>query len=331
MPRTLEPLGDVSYEGLDVSAFQEDVDFSRVRAAGRTAVYIRSSVGTDYVDPRLESNYAGARDNGLLVGFYHCVTARNATEALAEARFFVDTLRGKRTDLCLAMDFEQFGELDDEQVNGIAQTFLNAIVRESGKEAVIYTGAYHARTLWSDALAARYPLWVAQHGAALPEYNDQWPGWVGFQYSARGRVRGISGCVSLDRFTRGILVSDAAALPGQPAPRPEPREKLIRITVRRGEPLTRLAAQYGVTVGALIHLNAIRDPDRIRAGEKLYVRVTADFPDQCCDTYTVHRGDTLWDIARRFDTTVARLAGVNKLSDPDALRPGQRLTLGLCG
>ena len=35
--------------------------------------------------------------------------------------------------------------------------------------------------------------------------------------------------------------------------------------------------------------------------------------------------------ARRFDTTVARLAGINKLSDPDALRPGQRLTLGLCG
>ena len=69
MAKYLNPLGEIAYEGLDVSVFQGIIDFARVRAAGKTAVYIRASLGEDYVDPRFEQNYAGARENGLLVGF----------------------------------------------------------------------------------------------------------------------------------------------------------------------------------------------------------------------------------------------------------------------
>lgn len=325
----LQPIGAITREGIDVSAFQGAIDFARVREAGKTAVYIRATLGTDYVDPRMEENYAGARDNGLLVGFYHYVTARSTDAAVEEARFFVDTIRGKHVDLRLAMDFESFGNLADAQINAIARAFLDAVVQESGKEAVIYTGAFRARTLWDAALARDYPLWVAEYGAE-PEDNDKWAGWVGFQYSSTGRVNGISGNVDLDRFTDGILVSEASPVPGTPTPMPIRTDKLICITVRRGDTLTAIARTYGTTVAQLVRLNAITNPDRIYAGQQLYVRVSSDYPADCCDIYTVRRGDTLWDIARRFGTTPERLAGINKIRNPDVIITGRKLMLGQC-
>ena len=43
--------------------------------------------------------------------------------------------------------------------------------------------------------------------------------------------------------------------------------------------------------------------------------------------YQVQQGDTLWDIAKKFDTTVERLIEVNELTEPDALVPGQQLLI----
>ena len=331
MAKYLNPLGEIAYEGLDVSVFQGIIDFARVRAAGKTAVYIRASLGEDYVDPRFEQNYAGARENSLLVGFYHYITARGEAAAVREARFFVGQLRGKQVDLRLAMDFEQFGGLNAAQINAIARAFLDTVTVESGKQAIIYTGASRARTLWDAALAKDYPLWAAEYGAALPEFNDKWAGWAGFQYTDRGRVDGIAGNVDLDRFTKAVLQDDASAIPGAPAPKPSSGTKLICVAVRRGDTLGAIARKYGTTVQALARLNGLADPNRIRAGESLYVRVPSSREGDCCDTYEVRPGDTLSAIARRFDTSVRRLAGINRLSDPDRIQPGQTLILGQCG
>ncbi len=44
-------------------------------------------------------------------------------------------------------------------------------------------------------------------------------------------------------------------------------------------------------------------------------------------TVTVRRGDTLWGIARRYGTTVSRLAALNGLRNPDLIYPGQNIRL----
>lgn len=211
MAEYLKPIGNVIHEGIDVSVFQGSINFQRVREAGKTAVYIRSSLGSNYVDPNFRENYQNARANGLLVGFYHYVTARSTDEARQQARFFVDTVRGKQMQMRLAMDYEHFDGQTDREINDIAHEFMDELVTASGKEAVVYTGAYHAKVLWDQALADKYPLWVADYGAVLPEYNDKWRGWVGFQYSDKGEMGGIRGRVDLDRFTEGILLSDTSS------------------------------------------------------------------------------------------------------------------------
>lgn len=71
------PSSNTIYQGIDVSRWQGNIDFSRVKASGISVVYIKSSEGKSYIDPYFEKNYANATANGLKVGFYHYVTARS--------------------------------------------------------------------------------------------------------------------------------------------------------------------------------------------------------------------------------------------------------------
>ena len=79
------------------------------------------------------------------------------------------------------------------------------------------------------------------------------------------------------------------------------------------------------TVSELVRMNNIANPDRIYEGQVLIIR-----PGSCNDTYVVRRGDTLSAIAARYGTTVARLAGINGISNADRIYVGQVLDLGLC-
>ena len=65
------------YEGIDVSRWQGNINFSLVNNSGISIVYIKSSEGRTYIDPYYEKNYSEAKANGLKVGFYHYVTAKS--------------------------------------------------------------------------------------------------------------------------------------------------------------------------------------------------------------------------------------------------------------
>lgn len=97
------PSSDKIYQGIDVSSWQGNIDFSAVKNSGIEFVYIKSSEGTRYIDPYFEQNYQNAKANGLKVGFYHYVTARNTDEARAQANFFARVISNKSPDCRLAM------------------------------------------------------------------------------------------------------------------------------------------------------------------------------------------------------------------------------------
>lgn len=89
------PSSDTIYQGIDVSNWQGLINYSAVRNSGIEVVYIKSSEGQSYIDPYFETNYANAKANGLKVGFYHYVTARNTQEAQAQADFFARVVSRK--------------------------------------------------------------------------------------------------------------------------------------------------------------------------------------------------------------------------------------------
>lgn len=317
------------YSGIDVSVYQGSINFTEVKNSGVQIVYIRSSEGTGYVDTYFRRNYEQAKANGLRVGFYHYVDARTVEQAKAEARFFVSTISGTSPDCRLAMDFESFGNLSVAQINEIGEAFLTTVEALTGKQMVIYSNTYTARAIWSQDLANRYPLWVAQYYVNAPSANGKWNNWVGFQYTDRGSVPGIAGNVDRDQFTAGILLNGTDPIPNPGTPPPSQGTTIY--TVQSGDTLSGIAMRYGTTVSSIVSLNNIANPNLIYPGQRLVITTsngnTGGNSGGSSSVYIVRSGDTLSGIAMRYGTTTATLASINHITNPNLIYPGQRLII----
>ncbi len=195
-----------SLHGIDISRWEGRIDFERVRKNGIRIVYIKATQGTDYVDPDFERNYRDAHKEGLAIGFYHYVTARSINEAREEARFFASHIREKVQHVKPAMDFEVFGELTTAEIREISQHFLTTLEEKTKHKPVIYSDSSNASSRFADDRFREYPLWIAEYGVTRPNMENPWHRWSGWQYTDRGRVRGISGYVDRDYFRRDILI-----------------------------------------------------------------------------------------------------------------------------
>jgi LysM repeat protein len=100
-----------------------------------------------------------------------------------------------------------------------------------------------------------------------------------------------------------------------PTSTPPPGQCTVFYTVRWGDTLYSIARRYGVTVQAIVAANNITNPNLIRVGQQLCIPggVTPPPPQQPC-TYVVQRGDTLYGIALRYNTTYYELARINGIS-----------------
>ena len=294
------PSGEIVYKGIDVSEWQGNINFKEVAEAGIEVVYIRVSEGTNYKDPYFRENYDKAKANGLRTGFYHFLTATNTEEAKEQARFFVSNIKGLEPECKLAMDFEVFNGLGVNEINNVAMAFLTTVEELSGKECVIYSDAYNAREVFSKELANKYPIWVADYFVEEPESNGKWDTWVGFQYTDRGRIKGINGNVDRDEFTGGIFLNNNSKIPTDTVP--DRTENLKYVVVNGGNTLSQIAKEYNTSYQYLAKINNIKNPNLIYVGQKIKVPVLNN--NQIHDTshklYIVRRGNTLTQIAREY-------------------------------
>lgn len=292
------PSSDTLYEGIDVSQWQGEIDFEKVKNDNIRVVYIRSSEGFGYTDPYFRVNYEKAKAAGLKVGFYHYMTAKTPEQARIQARLFVSLIKNMDFDCRLAMDYEYFYGLNKAQINAAARTFLSEVQRLSGKAVVLYSDAYDAAEVFE---ITQYPVWVADYGTSEPQ-NGNWKTWIGFQYTDAGRINGIIGRVDRDKFTSEIFLSDDG-------------ESDV-YTVQKGDTLWAIAVKYGTTVSELARLNGISNPNLIYPGQRLVLTESRI-------SYTVRRGDTLWGIAQKYKTSVKKLADLNKISNTSLIYPGE--------
>lgn len=325
----LEPASEPVYEGIDVSTYQGDINYTKVKEAGIKIVYIKASEGTYLVDPQFRNNYQKAKENGLKVGFYHYVVARTQEEAIQEAEFFYAVIKGTTPDCRLAMDFESFGELTNEQINEISLAFLQKLQELTNKEVVIYSNAYSARTKFSVELAQLYPLWIAEYGVEVPTSNVNWNNWIGFQFTDKGEVSGINGYVDRDKFTKEIFLSTAGEVIPEPEnPQPPENNEVIYI-VKRGDTLSQIAKDYGVSVQSIVDNNGIVNPNLIYVGQKLIIKGGTENAggEQNQVVYIVKRGDSLSQIAQNYRVSVQSIVNSNNIANPNLIYVGQRLII----
>ncbi len=315
--------------GIDVSNWQGYIDYSQVKSAGINVVYIKSSQGNNIVDAYFRINYNNAKANGLKVGFYHFLTARTETEAIEQADFFASVISNTTPDCKLAMDFEEFGNLNIEEINRISETFLERLKQKTGKEVIIYSDAYNARSVFGKNLAEKYPLWIAQYGVETPS-DSNWQYWEGFQYTSKGRVAGIQGNVDRNKFTNNVFLSNTDKI--TESGNSENYNHDTAYIVQSGNTLSGIALKYGTTVNELVILNNIKNPNLIFPGESICVPIRSNIQNDELSNlghriYTVQAGDTLSELALRFRTTVDNIAKLNDIKNINLIYVGETLRI----
>ena len=99
--------------------------------------------------------------------------------------------------------------------------------------------------------------------------------------------------------------------------------------VSKGETLSDIAVRYGTTVGALARANGLSDPNLIIAGTRLTISDGSGSSASAVTgaTHTVRAGETLWDLAQRFGTSVNALARANGISNPSLIVAGTKIAV----
>lgn len=248
-----------------------------------------------------------------------------------QAEFFASVISGTSPDCKLAMDFEIFNGLTNEEINSISFTFLQRVQDLTGKEVIIYSDASNASNTFSPELANTYPLWVAQYGVNIPDTGN-WSTYDGFQYSDMGTIPGISGYTDLDTFTDGIFLNSATSITTEK----NTKNQIITYTVKAGNTLSEIAQEYGTTVYEIAGLNDISNPNLIYVGEVLKIDITNNLDTITSDQYetghiiyTIKYGDTLTSIAQKYGVTIQSIVALNNIANPNLIYAGERLRINL--
>jgi LysM repeat protein len=124
-----------------------------------------------------------------------------------------------------------------------------------------------------------------------------------------------------------VTVDDSNATKDRPAKK---REVSGYYAVRKGDTLSQIALMFGLKTHALMEMNALKQKDHLKIGQKLKLPLSQEMIDTIAVArYRVKRGDTLLDIAKRFGLDPKALASYNKIKSSAGIREGKVLNLPL--
>ena len=185
--------------GIDVSAWQDDIDFKAVKKAGCEFAIIR--IGYTYdgdinIDKTYYNNIQRAVDAGLKTGVYFYSTDNTEEEVRASADWIIENLGGRNPDFPVAFDWEDF---DNFQEHGISLFELNKLydafadeLAQAGYGCMLYGSKNYLEKIWNKTDIR--PVWLA-HYTEKTDYKGPFMLW---QASCTGKISGIDGAVDMD-------------------------------------------------------------------------------------------------------------------------------------
>jgi lysozyme len=192
----------LAVHGVDVSRWQGNIDWLKLRTQGANFAYIKATDGGDHLDPMFKTNWRRAKESGVKRGAYHFFYwCRTAGE---QAEWFIRNVPRDPDALPPVIDVEYNGEssckvrLSRAKILEKMQVFMDRLERHYGKRPIIYTAPdFYADNLDGELL--NYPFWlraVAEHPTKV------YPGrkWVFWQYSGSGLTQGVEGKIDLNVF-----------------------------------------------------------------------------------------------------------------------------------
>lgn len=196
-----EHKNDNTEVGIDVSKWQGDIDFEKVKNAGATFVMMRIGVqskqnGELSVDRYYEQNIKKAKAAGLKVGVYLYSIATSKKEAIEHANWVLKTLNKEELDLPIVFDWENWSKwnnykLSFHDINVIADSYMETVTA-AGYEGMLYSSKFYLETIWQNK--KEFPVWLA-HYTKKTSYKGKYIMW---QLCNNGRIDGINGDIDID-------------------------------------------------------------------------------------------------------------------------------------
>ena len=189
--------------GIDVSKYQGDVDWRKVKRGGVAFAYIKATEGGDRVDDGYKSHWRGAKAAGIPRGAYHFYYF--CRPAIEQARWFIRHVPKERGMLPPVLDMEWNHASPTctkrpapDVVRSERKIFLDALERHYGKRPVIYTtpdfyehniaGHFRGETFWLRTVKAH------------PRVTYPGRNWAFWQYTGTGVVPGVAGDTDINAF-----------------------------------------------------------------------------------------------------------------------------------
>ena len=176
--------------GIDVSEWQSDIDFKKVKRDGYSFVLIRTGFGWEYEDINFQTHIQNAKKAGLAVGVYHYSHATTIQEAIQEAQLVIQIIDDYSLDFPVFYDIEtdRQNHLTRYELTQIVSAFLNTLENHG-----YHPGIYAAQSWYEDRLdmsiLEKYPIWIASYTDYL-SYEGKYDYW---QYTSEGSVKGVHG------------------------------------------------------------------------------------------------------------------------------------------
>lgn len=196
-------------QGIDVSYHNGTLDWSTIKAAGVDFAILRAAYrgygteGTLVRDAKFAEYMQGAMSQGIPVGAYIYSQAITTAEAVQEANYILNIVRGYSLDLPIVFDYEfagvktgrldsawSSGKLNKSKMTDIALAFCDTI-KNAGYDAMVYANkTFLSKNLDHEVIEnAGYDVWLA-HYTTNTNYTGDYKIW---QYTSSGRIPGIEG------------------------------------------------------------------------------------------------------------------------------------------
>jgi len=179
-------------KGIDVSKYQGNIDWAKVKASGVKFAFIRIGTMIGGIDPYFIQNIQQAQANGIQVGVYIYSYAKNVEEATLEATLVIQWLSAYGLQLPVAYDVEDKTQsaLPVADLANMINTFC-ILIDAAGYTPMVYT----YKSFYDTKIGATiWDKWMAQYNDSL-NMNDSVAFW---QYSSNGSVPGINGRVDMN-------------------------------------------------------------------------------------------------------------------------------------
>lgn len=195
-----------SYPGVDVSAFQGDIDWVRVKNSGIRFAILRVGYrgyesGKLVEDEYIRQNLEKTQEAGMPIGAYFFSQALTIKEVDEEIEFMLNILGDRKLEMPIVLDWEiptadaRTAQMDARTLTALQEYFCKTMA-EKGYTPMIYFNWTQGNTLLYLNELESYPFWLAlyQDRMTYPYHVEMW------QYTASGRVPGIQGDVDINVY-----------------------------------------------------------------------------------------------------------------------------------